>query len=88
MAEHLTNIKVEINFMTVLLGSKQCGHSIVRAFLPTVVAVCLKKAYKKEGTGTPGSRIVTPLMKHFLLKGDKLLLIAHIFLPVRNHLSS
>ena len=48
MAEHLTNSKVEINFMTVLLGSKQCGHSIVRAFLPTVVAVCLKKAYKKR----------------------------------------
>ena len=48
MAEHLTNIKVEIHFMTVLLGSKQCGHPIVRAFSPPIVAVCIKKGLEKE----------------------------------------
>ena len=28
MAEHLTNIKVEIHFMADLIGLKQCGYHI------------------------------------------------------------
>ena len=65
----------------------------VMAFSPPVVGCLLKKGERRGGGhGHPGPPVATPLLKHIIFNGDRILLIAHTLrieiLPFRTHCSS